>query len=83
MGGAYSKINRDDVIKLYNEKNGNILDILLCLVDDKNKKIDLLSVFDDLYYLLLEMHDFQKIKELFQNVTELICNDVQKNGLKY
>lgn len=83
MGGAYSKINRDDVIKLYNEKNGNILDITIFLVDDKNKKIDLLSVFDDLYYLLLEMHDFQKIKELFQNVTELICNDVQKNGLKY
>lgn len=83
MGNNNSQVNKVDVIDLYNKCNGNILDIVLCLVGDEHQNYDLFSVSHGLYFLLLEIHDFQKFKELFRQATELIYSDLKKNGLKY
>lgn len=83
MGNNNSQVNKVNVIDLYNKCNGNILDIVLCLFDDKHQNYDPFSVSHSLYFLLLEIHDFQKFKELFKQVTELIYSDIKKNGLKY
>lgn len=83
MGNNNSQVNEVNVIDLYNKCNGNILDIVLCLFDDKHQNYDPFSVSHSLYFLLLEIHDFQKFKELFRQATELIYSDIKKNGFKY
>lgn len=83
MGSSGSKPNKEIALELYAECHGDIFKIEDALNRKDYEQLNKIEIYSSLFDNLLEIHDFQGIKVLFDVATQFISNYLNKNELKY